>query len=91
MHTGRPASCACTLFLQSGGLKFLPAYAWARQHPGLVRKIVQASTEFAEKHLTQKGLECYTMRLLHTYSMLQEDSDAVAHMLEQAWAKFPAT
>eukprot|EP00891_Asterochloris_glomerata_P001283 jgi/Astpho2/1283/fgenesh1_pg.00023_%23_33_t len=78
LHAGTLASaCSCTCY-------FYADICAAEQ-------CMLTSTAFAEKHSTQTGLECYTMRLLHTYSMLQQDSDAVAHMLEQAQAKTSAT
>lgn len=47
---------------------------WAEDHPAQAAAIVKNANEFAHFHLTQQGLQCYSIQLFDEYSRLFSDS-----------------
>lgn len=64
------------------GVHYLPLHAnatsvdleeavrWAEAHPAAVRRMVDAASAFARTHLSARGRDCYTMRLLAAWRAL---------------------
>ena len=46
---------------------------WANQHPSEIARIVTNAHQFVSRHLTETGMTCYSVQLLHEYAGIFTD------------------
>ena len=80
----RPLTYEPTLFPEEPEVNFIQTWSWVRQHPEQVRSVVQESTFFAERHLSQQGKTCYSIRLLLAYAESIADTERIKDLFDEA-------
>jgi len=58
------------LHANATGVDLEAAIAWAEAHPDQAGRISRAATAFAARHLSSRGRDCYTLRLLGAWRAL---------------------